>query len=72
MHPETLRGRDSLVETVLNGEVQIDDRIALFTDEVIVVGDIRIESVEGAAKRNSAYQALLYENPDVAIDRANA
>ena len=68
VHFETLGGRNPLIQAALDRELQIDDRITLFADEMVVVGDVRIKAVEGTAKGNSTDQALLDENSDVSID----
>jgi hypothetical protein len=60
------------VQATLPRDLQIDDCIALFADEVVVFGDIRVKAVEGAAERNPADQALLDENPDVSVNSSYA
>ena len=61
-----------LVEAALDGELQIDDGIAPFADEMVVFGDIRVKAVEGAAEGDSADQALLDQDPDIPVDGSDA
>ena len=65
---EAFGGRNPPVQAALDRELQIDDRIALFANKVVMVGDIRIKAVEGAAEGNSPDQALLDENSYVSVD----
>ena len=68
---ETLGGWNLLVQAALDRELQIDDCIAPFADEMVVFGDIRVQTVESAAGGNSTDQALLDENSDVSVDGSN-
>ncbi len=72
MYFETLRGRNPLIQAALDRELQIDDRITLFADEMVVVGDIRIKAVDSTAEGNSTDQALLDQDPDVSVDGSYA
>jgi hypothetical protein len=54
-------------ERIFDWNSEVYDRSTLLTDEMVMGGRLRLESVEGAAKIDSADQALRNKDPEVAV-----
>lgn len=60
------------VQALIGRDIEIDDRITVLADEVVVGLHIGIEAIKGAAKGNPADETLLGEDANVSIDSPQA
>jgi len=56
------------VQALVRWDIEIDDRITVLADEVVVGIHIGIEAIKGATKGDPANETLLDEDADVPIN----
>ena len=66
LEPQGLVGPN--VQALIRRDIEVDDRIAVLADEVVVGLHIGIEAIKGATKGDPADETLLDEDADVPID----